>query len=283
MLLTAGCGGRLTETGASEARCEVGVTQACLGPGRCPGARACLPDGTGYEECDCGALPPGGSGSGAEVDECAANSDDCSSVPDACVNRNADEGGYACQCPSGYVGSAVGEGSCVDIDECATDNGGCGNVGDYSCTNNDGALPTCARACSPGTVAVPDGSRCIAKLIQLSAGRSHTFGLRNDGSIACLGDDRDGSVSGPNADGGTDFTQITTGREHTCGLRGDGSVTCWGGDQSGSVDGPNAYGGAEFTQITAHWFQTCGVHEDGSATCRGYDHGGSVNGPNSKW
>jgi hypothetical protein len=34
--------------------CVPGVTQACLGPGACRGAQACLVDGRGYGACDCG-------------------------------------------------------------------------------------------------------------------------------------------------------------------------------------------------------------------------------------
>lgn len=34
--------------------CVPGVTQACLGPGACSGAQACLRDGSGYGVCDCG-------------------------------------------------------------------------------------------------------------------------------------------------------------------------------------------------------------------------------------
>ncbi len=38
----------------AERVCVPGVTQACLGPGACSGAQACLPDGAGYGPCDCG-------------------------------------------------------------------------------------------------------------------------------------------------------------------------------------------------------------------------------------
>jgi hypothetical protein len=41
--------------------CVPGVTQACLGPGACSGAQACVPEGSGYGACDCGpAANPGG-------------------------------------------------------------------------------------------------------------------------------------------------------------------------------------------------------------------------------
>jgi hypothetical protein len=37
--------------------CVPGATQACLGPGACSGAQACLRDASGYGPCDCGNSP----------------------------------------------------------------------------------------------------------------------------------------------------------------------------------------------------------------------------------
>lgn len=37
-----------------ERACVPGVTQACLGPGACKGAQACLETGQGFGPCDCG-------------------------------------------------------------------------------------------------------------------------------------------------------------------------------------------------------------------------------------
>lgn len=37
--------------------CIPGTTQACLGPGACSGAQACLESGTGFGPCDCGGNP----------------------------------------------------------------------------------------------------------------------------------------------------------------------------------------------------------------------------------
>lgn len=37
--------------------CVPGVTQACLGPGACSGAQACLASGEGFGMCDCGPVP----------------------------------------------------------------------------------------------------------------------------------------------------------------------------------------------------------------------------------
>jgi len=35
--------------------CVPGATQACVGPAGCSGGQACLPDGSGFGQCDCGA------------------------------------------------------------------------------------------------------------------------------------------------------------------------------------------------------------------------------------
>jgi hypothetical protein len=38
--------------------CIPGATQACLGPGACPGAQACRDDASGYLPCDCARPTP---------------------------------------------------------------------------------------------------------------------------------------------------------------------------------------------------------------------------------
>ena len=38
--------------------CVPGATQTCVGPMACPGGQTCLPDGTGFGPCDCGAERP---------------------------------------------------------------------------------------------------------------------------------------------------------------------------------------------------------------------------------
>jgi hypothetical protein len=42
-----------------ERLCIPGTTQACLGPGACSGAQACLESGVGFGPCDCGPNPAG--------------------------------------------------------------------------------------------------------------------------------------------------------------------------------------------------------------------------------
>jgi hypothetical protein len=42
----------------SERACVPGATQSCVGAGACAGGQACLPDGSGFAACDCGAAAP---------------------------------------------------------------------------------------------------------------------------------------------------------------------------------------------------------------------------------
>lgn len=41
-------------TGNNGPQCVAGDTQECVGPGACAGAQECLPDRSGWSECDCG-------------------------------------------------------------------------------------------------------------------------------------------------------------------------------------------------------------------------------------
>jgi hypothetical protein len=45
--------------------CVAGQTQECVGPGACKGGQSCLPDGSGFTECDCGSKKKKGSSGAA--------------------------------------------------------------------------------------------------------------------------------------------------------------------------------------------------------------------------
>ena len=57
-------GGTTGASGGSEGACIAGDTQACTGEDGCTGVQECLPDGSGYGACDCGAGGTGGLGTG---------------------------------------------------------------------------------------------------------------------------------------------------------------------------------------------------------------------------
>ena len=66
----------------------------------------------------------------------------------------------------------------------------------------------------------------VGTFVSVSAGHTHTCGIRTNGSVACWGLGLDGQASPP--DGA--FTSVSAGALHTCGVRTDGSVECWGRD-----------------------------------------------------
>jgi hypothetical protein len=43
---------------ANATSCTRGQTRECIGPGACKGGQVCLPDGTGFDACDCGSVTP---------------------------------------------------------------------------------------------------------------------------------------------------------------------------------------------------------------------------------
>lgn len=53
----------------------------------------------------------------------------------------------------------------------------------------------------------------------ISAGGSHTCGLRSDGSLVCWGQNAYGETDVPVLPAVLDYTQVSAGAGHTCGLR----------------------------------------------------------------
>jgi hypothetical protein len=64
------CGGWMASCSDDESReCTPQETRVCAGVGRCVGVQACLPDGSGWNDCDCSGPPREGAGgtTGAEA------------------------------------------------------------------------------------------------------------------------------------------------------------------------------------------------------------------------
>ena len=61
--------------------------------------------------------------------------------------------------------------------------------------------------------------------VSVSSGGGHTCGLREDGTVACWGNDVRGQASPPRDER---FASVTSGSYHTCGLRDDDTAVCWG-------------------------------------------------------
>ena len=139
---------------------------------------------------------------------------------------------------------------------------------------------------------------------QVSAGTTHTCGIRTNGTVLCWGDDTYGAIDGsPHASspynavgsppGGGRFSQISAGsRWFTCGVKLDGSGYCWGYDHYGQIDGmpqtttsPFYHAGSpptgsSFVMISAsvEGYHACGILTNGTAFCWGDDNSGEVDG-----
>ena len=105
----------------------------------------------------------------------------------------------------------------------------------------------------------------------VSAGWVHTCGVRRDGSVVCWGRNRYGPATPPAGE----FASVSAGNQHTCGLKHDGSVACWGSNFYGQVRPP----AGEFAAVSAGSGHTCGVRRDGSVACWGNDSGGQATPP----
>ena len=106
-----------------------------------------------------------------------------------------------------------------------------------------------------------NGGVSSARFVAVSAGSSHSCGLRTDGSVTCWGHNVWGQASVPVGE----FVAVSAGSSHSCGLRTGGSVICWGDNSLGQA---GASGGS-FVEVSAGFSHSCGVRTDRSAVCWG--------------
>ncbi len=126
----------------------------------------------------------------------------------------------------------------------------------------------------------------------VSAGESHTCGIRGTGMLACWGSDKFGqigngggvSASGPSSPAQvaknlpTNWKSVSAGGAHTCGVKGSTNrLYCWGDNKYGqsvaSSDGvmfvsPQPYSGGWKAQDTGQR-HTCAIASSGKLTCWG--------------
>jgi alpha-tubulin suppressor-like RCC1 family protein len=138
----------------------------------------------------------------------------------------------------------------------------------------------------------------------VSAGGSHTCGIRHAGKLYCWGDDFFGEVGdgdGPDLTAsaprriGTfeDWATVSAGGNHTCGVRTNGKLYCWGDDRadddyftgqigdgdsdSTPVTTPRRIGTFEdWATVSAGGNHTCGVRTNGKLYCWGDDEDGRL-------
>ena len=101
---------------------------------------------------------------------------------------------------------------------------------------------------------------------QIAAGGSHTVGLKSDGSVVAVGGDWEGQLE---VSSWENIDQIAAGGTHTVGLKSDGSVVAVGANDYGQLD--VSYWN-NIVQIAAGQDHTVGLKADGSVVATGHDY-----------
>ena len=86
---------------------------------------------------------------------------------------------------------------------------------------------------------------------QVTAGKTHACGLRENGAIACWGNNNEDKATPPQGS----FSQISAGLNFTCGLRQDATIACWGDNSAGKATPPQG----SFTEISAGNNHACAI------------------------
>ena len=144
----------------------------------------------------------------------------------------------------------------------------------------------------------------LTGVVSVATGFAHTCALKNDGTVWCWGDNRDGQVDPPSGNrriedpqqvigtprqvvGLPAVSKITAGDSHTCAIAYyDSSVWCWGKNDDGQLG--NSYRDADYYRshehhrgpspvvslgrvrsITAGWRHTCALTNSGDVKCWG--------------
>ncbi|MCJ7791049.1 MAG: hypothetical protein MUP49_01315, partial [Dehalococcoidia bacterium] len=97
----------------------------------------------------------------------------------------------------------------------------------------------------------------------VAAGWGHTVGLKSDGTVVAVGDNRYGQC---NIGGWTGIIQVTAGSHHTVGIKADGTVVAVGYNHQGQC---NVGGWTDIIKVAAGVYHTVGVKSDGTAVAVG--------------
>ena len=96
------------------------------------------------------------------------------------------------------------------------------------------AAPEAATPTDAPTAAAP-GNGSAGEFASVSAGGTHSCGVRRDGSVECWGSNEDGygNFVGQATPPSREFSSVSAGGGHSCGVERDGSVACWGAQTRG--------------------------------------------------
>nr|CCA22321.1 conserved hypothetical protein [Albugo laibachii Nc14] len=106
------------------------------------------------------------------------------------------------------------------------------------------------------------GGQCSApagEFVQISSGRLHSCGIRQEETIECWGS----GIIEKDPEGL--YQQVSSGDFHSCGLLRDHSIRCWGESLSEETSPPKG----SFVQVSCGRGFTCAVNNQGQGLCWG--------------
>jgi cysteine-rich repeat protein len=163
--------------------------------------------------------------------------------------------------------------------------------------------------CDDGNTVPADGCETDCKtsrVVQLTAGLTHTCALLNEGNVRCWGDNSSGQLGLGVGDDlrdkhpyqiglvqlGSPAIAIAAGAKHTCAMMVDASVRCWGSNSEGQLglghtnnigddETPNSSAAmvqleATAVAIAAGGNVTCAILSDGTLRCWGQNDFGQL-------
>ena len=107
----------------------------------------------------------------------------------------------------------------------------------------------------------------IAVRETVSAGDSHTVGLKSDGTVVAVGDNDSGQC---NVGGWSDRVAVSAGDDYTVCLKSNGMVVAVGGNVNGQF-------WTDIVAISANRYHTVGLKSDGTVVAVGSDYDGQCN------
>jgi alpha-tubulin suppressor-like RCC1 family protein len=110
----------------------------------------------------------------------------------------------------------------------------------------------------------------------IAAGYRHTVGLKSDGTVTAVGDNKYGQCD---VSGWRDMVAVAagnahTGNSHTIGLKSDGTVAAVGCYKDDQCD---VSGGRDIVAVAAGWRRTVGLKSDGTVVAVGRNNEGQCN------
>ena len=223
-----------------------------------------------------------------------------------------DLGGETCDSLGYYEGGVLGcSDDCMDFDTSGCQGGVCGDGvinGPEVCDGHDLGGETCdSLGLLYGELGCLDDcsgfdtSGCM-QWMSISSGRSHTCGIKTNGTVWCWGFNSNGQLgngqSGSNLRSRfpvqvlnlTDVSTISSGHYHTCATKTDGTTWCWGQNYYGQLgDGSltnsstpvQVLGLTDVSAISGGHRHTCAIKTDKTAWCWGCNEYGQLgNGTN---